>query len=114
MPRRSSIILARAKTLGLRRYCTGLPCKYGHYADRYVIGHHCVTCSAIEDIARSRAYRALHKNKIVARQRAWEARNREHVRTKKAAWREANREEIRAYSRRWWAKRREHSGAAFL
>jgi len=29
-----------------RFYCTGKPCKYGHYADRYVCNNECVQCRA--------------------------------------------------------------------
>lgn len=35
----------RAIELGLKRYFTGRPCRYGHFAERYVANHSkCVTC----------------------------------------------------------------------
>lgn len=34
-----------AKALGLTRYFTGLPCKYGHMEERFISCGHCVACS---------------------------------------------------------------------
>ena len=33
-----------ARFYGLSRYFTGLPCKYGHFAERYAKSGHCIAC----------------------------------------------------------------------
>lgn len=38
---------AEAKAQGLERFSTGLSCRRGHMADRYVKGGHCVECQKI-------------------------------------------------------------------
>lgn len=37
---------AEAKTLGLKRYFTGKPCRSGHVAERLVSSNHCLECKA--------------------------------------------------------------------
>ncbi len=36
-----------AKRFGLTRFNDGLPCKNGHYSDRYVISGGCIACKAV-------------------------------------------------------------------
>jgi len=36
-----------AKSQGLTRYFTGIPCKYSHISERYVVNGLCIECQAI-------------------------------------------------------------------
>lgn len=49
-----------ASDLGLKKYFTGKPCKYGHVSQRYVKGHLCVAC------ARGRYEQLKHKDEKVS------------------------------------------------
>ena len=39
-----------AKSLGLTRYFTGLPCKYGHLSERHVANYECVECRKARNV----------------------------------------------------------------
>ena len=61
-----------ARALGLKRFFTGKPCKYGHVAERRVGNYACMEC----DRARALAWRDANLEK---------ARERERKRTRKRA-----------------------------
>lgn len=67
------ILLEDAKRLGLSRYFTGKPCKYGHIAERIVSTRTCVLCKNKREIENSKKY----KERILKRRRAfyWENRD---------------------------------------
>ena len=87
---------AEARSLGLPRYFTGLPCKWGHVVWRYVAGG-CSTCS----IERSSASQMLNVEDRNARRRARYAEDLAVSRAVHAAYRAANREAIRAKGARY-------------
>ena len=41
------ILLKEAKKLGLKRYFTGKPCKYGHVSERFTSARKCIECNRI-------------------------------------------------------------------
>ena len=103
-----------------RFYCTGKPCKYGHYSDRYVCNNECVQCRA-EKNARNRDAQTKWSQKNRARKNAVSRyqyysdaeKQRERTRNKYAInpekvnatndnWRQRNKGRVKSY----WAKRR--------
>jgi 5-methylcytosine-specific restriction endonuclease McrA len=57
---------ADAKAQGLKRYCTGDPCKHGHVAERLVSDYACVECSrlkAIRERPKRKEYARVHMRK---------------------------------------------------
>jgi len=62
-----TIMRADAKRLGLKRYCTGRPCKRGHVAERLVSVRICVECNRVS----TRAWQAANPEKERAKSRAW-------------------------------------------
>jgi hypothetical protein len=103
-----------------RFYCTGKPCKYGHYANRYVCNNECVECRneknklnkdkqdkwAQENRERRNAVsRYLYHTNIEKqreRTRKKYADNPEKINATNDNWRQRNKERLRSY----WAKRR--------
>lgn len=74
------IPLAEARTLGLRHYFTGVPCKHGHISERTVTDRKCVVCGRIavkNYLAANPEVRSKHyvknKEKILARKRSYKA-----------------------------------------
>lgn len=49
-----------AIALGLKRYFTGVPCKYGHVSERYVLKSTCIEC---ERSPKRKSYLAKHNKK---------------------------------------------------
>lgn len=62
-----------AKAAGLKRYFTGIACKAGHVAERYVSGGQCCDCTN----AAFRAYRLANKSREKKRRREYYAKNRQ-------------------------------------
>lgn len=100
----SLLIVSRkeAKARGLTRYFTGMPCKHGHVAERYVGNTHCIDCALgryaanpEKGRAASAAWGAANLEKKRAIFRAWAAANPERERERKAAYYAANREKVR-------------------
>jgi len=71
-----------ATRLGVSRYFTGKPCKYGHTVDRYTVGGHCVDCQAAKAAERYKD----NKDAIKAYQKEWYQRS---------GWYEKNKVEIK-------------------
>jgi 5-methylcytosine-specific restriction endonuclease McrA len=90
---------------GLRFYCTGKPCKYGHIAERYLTGA-CVVC--VREKARIQYQNA---DKVLERQRlkAWRLANPEAFRTSQRKWQAKNKAKLAAYSRAWVAANKERA-----
>lgn len=77
------ITQSQAKSLGKKRYFTGLPCKHGHVAERFVSTTSCVTCNRIAYIKFSKRYPIKIKEKTKKQEglrKAWNTRNIERLR----------------------------------
>lgn len=113
---------AEARTQGLKRFFTAVPCKYGHVAERQVSNTKCMECGRLK----SRAEHSLRdKDKERQRLAAWRNANREkdnatkrdrgrtpEGKAYKAAWYKANRERIRAKAKSDPGKYRESNIAS--
>jgi hypothetical protein len=84
-----------ARTLGLKHYFTGKPCKHGHVAERNVSGGNCMECMR----RRMREWRAANPEKARERDREharkYRAADPERAREKWRKWRAANLEKAR-------------------
>lgn len=99
-----------AKSAGLKRYYTGVPCRRGHIAERAVSNGTCWQCRPINKAAtkknpaldreRSRKWKRNNPNKV----RAWYVTNLELTRARSAAWRKANPEQF-TICRNLWTRR---------
>jgi hypothetical protein len=106
-----------AIALGLKRYFTGKPCKYGHIAERWVLNWTCLLC---DNAACKQIYQQLRPERL-ARMAKWAADNPERVKeqARSAArrrraenpepgriyqreWAQQNRERRRATNKAWW------------
>ncbi len=54
---------ADAMKAGLRRYFTGIPCRFGHVAERIVSSKDCVECAAVRRKEKSAENRAYQKER---------------------------------------------------
>jgi hypothetical protein len=121
-----------AKAAGLKRYFTGVACKYGHVAERLVSTRECIGCSlkrrveyrgmnpdrqmaymsayyeANRDGRREEnaAYRAKNKDRLLAKNAAYYEANRDKCRAQQAAYHEANRNKINARAKAGRAAKR--------
>lgn len=73
---------SQALRLGLKRYLTGEPCKYGHISQRLVNSSHCCECLKI-------------------RGKVWTQNNRERSRELDSRWRKANPDKVRKRLQNW-------------
>lgn len=94
---------AKAKALGLKRYFTGEPCKYGHVAERYVVSWSCVSCVDV--------WQAHNPEKVRNRKAVWHAANRERMIAKNVAWNTAHPEKRRAICAAWYAANSEKANS---
>ncbi len=92
------ITKSQAKALGLRKYFTGLICKRGHVAERFICGG-CVECSALK----SKMWYS-DRERGAAKARKWRAENPEREKLSKQKWIEANPDRIAEYERRYRLK----------
>lgn len=65
------ISLADAKAQGLKRFFTGLPCRHGHIAERYVTDGKCVRCVLDRATIRARVWSAKNPDKRKAITQKW-------------------------------------------
>lgn len=63
------VSLAEAKTQGLTRYFTGIPCKHGHIAERMVSTRGCLVCGNL----RLQQYKELNRDAFLAKKRETQA-----------------------------------------
>lgn len=99
--------LREARSLGLKLYRTGKPCRRGHIADRYTCDQSCAQCKAEDNEARR--VRALSDPMLAETMRAWhresKARARKTPEGRQAHYEgnkryvEKNRAKVRAYYR---------------
>lgn len=84
-----------ALALGLKRYFTGKPCKWGHLCERY-LARDCVCCASIRD--------SDHANKLQRKRR----RNTDRYRRVAQEYRARNREKIRLKKRENYERNKAH------
>lgn len=116
---------AEAKARGLKRYFTGVPCKRGHVAERYVNKSTCAECDRIrkpkdpdraKELCRIRAqrwrttekfqrwrfrYYEENRDRLLEASRKWAAENKEKVLEKGRRWNARNPAARLAASQRW-------------
>ena len=104
-----------ARARGLSRYFTGLPCKSGHVAQRYVTDVSCVSCKELSirdwrdanrdrDRERSRCYYQSNREDMLARAARFAAANRDNP---------AHREMKRQSALRWYRANPDKAKATF-
>jgi hypothetical protein len=100
-PPRNIISRDEARAVGLKRYFTGKPCKYGHVAERWVANHECVECYRARrdaNLERAREIDRLryekNKDKILGQQAAKRAADPQKHRDYMRRWRAANKDKI--------------------
>jgi hypothetical protein len=86
-----------AKALGLDKYLTDKPCKYGHFAKRYVKHGHCTECCRIQNIV----WKKENPEKQIASMRKWLENNRGLHNTRVKRWQEANPEKVKIAATAW-------------
>lgn len=106
---------AEAKSLGLKTYNTGKPCKHGRLSDRYTSTAICIDCVRLAGVDRyindrDAQYAAWRKwyeaNKEVyhSRYRRWQRENAERVRETAKAWEAANPDKVRQKRKNYIAR----------
>lgn len=106
---------AEARKTGAMFYCTGMPCKRGHIAERFTCSANCVPCMK----EKGRARYILNRNDVIAKAKAWaEAnperkaannraaieRNPERYKEKRRAWELNNPEKMRGYRQAFYLR----------
>lgn len=103
---------SEAKTDGLRKYYTGLPCKRGHFAERNTSDGTCIKCRTEINATFESRNPDRHKNNpaSIVRSKAWRSRNpdaaRASARRSVAKWRKTNPDTNIAWVRESQAARR--------
>ena len=107
----------KAKELGLKRYFTGEPCKYGHVSERLIINCVCITCqynltnrlrkeNSDKYKQQNRRYRQkeylFNRNDILNRNLEWRIANNDKFKLSKKKYRENNVEKNREWQRIWY------------
>jgi hypothetical protein len=104
-----------ATLLGVKFYCTGKPCKYGHLSDRYTKTGMCVDCVKIRSLIWKKdnpdAYKASmrkwwknNKETHNARVKDWQINNKDRIKKTAKNWVVNNPEKVAAKSKRWRLK----------
>lgn len=83
---------AVAKSLGMKRFFTGLPCKRGHYSERLTSSPACIACQSgygrdyqKANMHKWAAYRSANREQLAARAREYRRENREAISRKDVA-----------------------------
>lgn len=88
-----------AKELGLKRYFTGKPCKYGHVCEQYCSNYYCVDCS-------DELY-AKNKEKRKEYQKFYYVKNKERIKKVVKKYAVKNKEKKREYLKKYAVENRE-------
>lgn len=96
-----------ARLAGLTRYYTGIPCKRGHVAERYVSTSQCSLCQN----AHRREYYHRDPAAETAKVMAYYWANRDEVRAKRNAYDKANPDKKRAMFKAWYDRNRDARAA---
>ena len=126
------ISCSKALALGLKRYYTGRPCRFGHVAERATVNGSCLECRRLAQAKarkanpdkfreRDRVYARLHSEQNKARAKTWAENNRERKRAtarryyiehpEKKSWRLHNVEQNRINKRNWRLKHKDEINA---
>jgi hypothetical protein len=97
---RPIVTYSQAKKLGLKRYFTGKPCKYGHVAERCAANGQCYECANIKQ----RKWRSENLEFARARFRKWKAANPKIAKAATLAWRRKNPAKVAAQQARKYRK----------
>lgn len=88
---------ADARTLGLKYFFTGTPCKHGHIAERRASNGHCAECGR----ENNRKWCAANLDKLLERNRKWRAANPEKAREQSRKLYAASPDKQRERTRKW-------------
>lgn len=86
-----------AKALGLNKYSTGKPCKYGHFSDRYVKSGKCIECANVQ----SNEWKLANPDKYALSMRKWLENNREVHSVRVKRWQKANPDKVKIAATAW-------------
>lgn len=89
------ILKDEAKTLGMARYFTGLPCKHGHVVERFVSNSNCLKCAEIRRINDAK----VHARRNADYSKAYRLRDPKKVKTNHKKWRDRNPSKMAAWCR---------------
>ena len=87
---------------GNKRYFTGIPCKNGHIADRFVSDRSCMACK----LDRSKQWRSEHKEKVNEYGRGYVKENRRARTEYMKEWAKSNRDKVSVHERNSYALRK--------
>lgn len=122
------ISLADARTVGLKRYFTGKPCKRGHLSERFTANQRCIECADIGKRERDARWREANREKLRESYRRDYYENYNKRRESRKAYYRANREkcieqmrdryysnheEEKAIRRKWRQENREANNRYF-
>jgi hypothetical protein len=96
-------IRQNAKRDGQPRYFTGLPCKYGHLAERFTVDGQCVNCGKAKVVK----YREVNKDDINERRRN----NKEPNSQSSKRWAKANAGVVNAWNAKRYASKKQRTPA---
>jgi hypothetical protein len=101
-----SAVISRkeAKSLRMRWYFTGLPCKYGHVRLRLTNNGACIECSQRLKRISAEKYRINNQQKVKQAFSNWYKKNRENILEIKATKRKLNPEIARSKDRNYYAQ----------
>lgn len=91
-----------AKACGEKYFFTGVACKRGHVAYRFVCDQGCTECKKQQ----SKTWYS-DKERTAAKMRKWRSEHREQERTTRKAWREKHAERQRAHEREYYSENRD-------
>lgn len=104
-----------AKTHGLKKYFTGLPCKQGHISEKYTTSGSCIQCFRIRGSSEARVqyereYYRANRERVLVRSQKYHARNRQRNIENAKRWIARNPEKRRIVAMNYKAKRRAQEG----
>jgi hypothetical protein len=113
---------SEALAAGLTVYFTGIPCKNGHLADRYVRNWTCVVCHAQKaakflpkwrekNPEKIKSYAEKHSKAHAASTKAWRDANRDRCYENGKNWRQKYPEKCNEFSREWRSRNRDAMNA---
>ncbi len=105
---RITISKNEAVKLGLTRYRTGLPCKYGHIDERLTSNSTCVVCNRAISKKSAKKYRKTSKKfkEYIKRYRSQEAMIKKEKESS-AKWKEKNKTHVAEYRKKYYEKNKE-------
>ena len=116
-----------ARSLGMIRFLSGVPCKNGHLTERWSATNSCIQCYVAErkprvltadDLAKRKAWKLANRELARRHRRAGYIRLKAAERAWSVAWKAKNKEKVRAYWRNRKARERnaggEHTAAEIL